>query len=218
MSIKDRYESLQPCILSSKEKEISITELSVYPLKGCKTTGPADYIDIGPYGPKYDRDLALIPVDSATKVSLTAWRHLPMSHLRQSLSSSIVTFTTTAPQLLLDQGLPVSIEIDLDQDPEKVGPFQNFENNSVPTKGFKGHVYPDEVGRWFSVAVSKEVVLIRAPNMWKTEARFNKFPHGRRGDLVKSYTSESPLNIVNDASIRNLQSRTQNDDVKLGRD
>ena len=187
-------------------------------MRGCQTTGPADYIDIGPYGLKYDRELALIPVESTSKVSLTAWRHFPMGHLRQSLSGSVVTFTTTAPQLLLDQGLPVQIKIDLDEDPQNVGQFRSFENNTVITKGFKGHVYPDEVGHWFSVAVAKEVMLIRASSMYRTEARVNKFPHGRRGDQVKSFISESPLNIVNDASIRDLQSRTKNDGVNLGRD
>ena len=58
-----------------------IEELRIYPLAGVQTTGPVDYIDLGPYGPKYDRDLTLLPAEG-TGLPMKAWRHEPCAKLR----------------------------------------------------------------------------------------------------------------------------------------
>ena len=43
--------------------------------------GTVEHIDIGPYGPKYDRDLAVLPANGSG-LPVKAWRHQPMSKLR----------------------------------------------------------------------------------------------------------------------------------------
>ena len=53
-----------------------------------------------------------------------------------------------------------------------VGPWRSYviENKSV-TKGFYGYQYPTEVNHWFSVAIQKECVMIRAEAGHRLEAR-----------------------------------------------
>ena len=69
------------------------------------------------FGIKYDRELALVPVnfetDSLGKTSLRFWVWPPMKRLRQTLKGSVVTVTTTHPELLAAKGLPLSLDIDL---------------------------------------------------------------------------------------------------------
>ena len=137
----------------------------------------------------------------------------------------MVTFTTTNPQLLQDKNLPPTIEIDLAVDPEKIGPYTIHEFHNYNSKGFNGHQYPDEINHWFSTAIEKKVVMIRAKDMSKTKARNDKFFSGRKDDLVKSFLGESPLHVVNFSSMRDLESgilnnpnRTDKDDFHLTED
>ena len=75
------YSSLTPPMPSEEERKVPIEELRIYPLAGVQTTGPVDYIDLGPYGPKYDRDLTLLPAEG-TGLPMKAWRHQPCAKLR----------------------------------------------------------------------------------------------------------------------------------------
>ena len=75
------YSSLTPPMPSKEELKVPIEELRIYPLAGVQTTGPVDYIDLGPYGPKYDRDLTLLPAEG-TGLPMKAWRHEPCAKLR----------------------------------------------------------------------------------------------------------------------------------------
>ena len=57
------------------------------------------------------------------------------------------------------------------------------------------------------MAIGKEVIAIRSAPKQRCRSRFNKFFNGFSSDQVKSFVSESPLNIINDASIRDLRDR-----------
>ena len=111
------------------------------------------------------------------------------------------------PAPLVRNNLPTSIQLDLDKDPETVGPWYDFQNGAYQTRGFCGYRYPDEICHWFSVAIDREVILIRAASKHRCRARLGKFVAGRKDDQVKSFTSEAPLSIVNDASICDLRNR-----------
>ena len=157
----DRYNSLKPPISSEEETKIPITELRIFPICGVSSTGPVDYIDLGPYGLKYDRDIAILPV-TGSNLPLKAWRHQPMAKLRQTLRGSVVTLTTTDPEPLIKQGLPIMIQLDLDIEPETIGPWYDSQNTSYQSLGFCGYRYPVDVCHWISVAIDKEVIVIPA--------------------------------------------------------
>ena len=80
--------------------------------------------------------------------------------------------TTTHPELLAAKNLPLSLEFDLDQAPEDVGPLIDRvdSKNLTKTSDFVGHRYNDFVCQWFSVIVEKEVYLMRAPRDHRTPA------------------------------------------------
>ena len=48
---------------------------------GILTERDYGFIDIGMYGVKYDREMAVLPRDGQAP-PLNAWRHLPMANLR----------------------------------------------------------------------------------------------------------------------------------------
>ena len=161
------------------------------------------------FGIKYDRELALVPVnfetDSLGKMSLKFWVWPPMMRLRQTLKGSVVTVTTTHPELLAAKGLPLSLDIDLSQAPEDVGPLIDRVDkaNLHITSGFVGHRYDSHLSHWFSTIVEKEVYLMRAQNK-KRPARIGNLPLKKANDLVKSYVCESPIHLVNECSVRML--------------
>ena len=130
-----------------------------------------------------------------------------MGRLRQTLKGSVVIVTTTYPEPLIKQGLPTEISLDLDVDPECIGPWHDHQKIQPRSIGFQGYRYPEKVNHWFSVAIDKEVVLIRAASRQKCRARVNKFTDGWFDDQSKSFQSESPLTILNDASIQDLKSK-----------
>ena len=111
------------------------------------------------------------------------------------------------PVPLLRNSLPTSIQLDLDKDPETVGPWYDFQGKAPQTVGFCGYRYSDEVCHWFSVAIEREVILIRAGSKQKCRPRMNKFIAGAKRDQVKSFAAEAALNIINDASISELRNR-----------
>ena len=75
---------------------------------------------MGKDGVKYDREIILAAKD--TKIVMNQSKHFPMGRLRQALNGNFLTVTTTAPQLLRAKNLPESIIIDLDEDPNTIGP------------------------------------------------------------------------------------------------
>ena len=93
----------------------------VYPIRGVRAT-QVDYIELGPYGIKYDREIILASRDE--HVYITMFRYLPMSCLRQSLKGSKLQITTEFPEKLTEKGLPASLTLEMDIDPEgELGEF-----------------------------------------------------------------------------------------------
>ena len=126
-----------------------------------------------------------------------------MAHLRQSLKGSIVTVTTRRPALLTAKGLPTSISFDLDAPPEEAGPYINTEHlHAWKNIGSVGFVYNATVNNWFTVALERDVFVIRAPRGHYSRARYFKNPRAVKGDMCKGFASEAPIHIVNENSIR----------------
>ena len=97
--------------------------------------------------------------------------------------------TTTAPELLRAKNLPESLIIDLDEDPDTIGP---------PVEGYRpewqskkdnhfGNKYNDTVCEWFSVAIEKEVVAIRAPSMLRMKNSGGCTVYTKPDDMRKGY-------------------------------
>ena len=59
---------------------MKITGLCVYPFKGIFTDDKPQYIDIGEFGVKYDRELQVMPCDKSPP--LAPRRHQQMAFLR----------------------------------------------------------------------------------------------------------------------------------------
>ena len=84
----------------------------------------------------------------------------PMACLRQELKGSKVVITTCEPDRLIKKGLPESLTIELDINPETdLG--ETVTTSYSPWK-YLGHKFSDDVSNWFSVAINKEVIALRA--------------------------------------------------------
>ena len=71
-----------------------------------------------------------------------------MGCLRQVLKDSKVTVTTMIPERLKEKGLPTSLQLEMDIDPEKdLGEYVELQ------RGYAGYKYPEEICRWFSIAI-----------------------------------------------------------------
>ena len=62
------------------EEKIAIKAMYVYPISSVKTACEADYIEIGPHGIKYDREIMLY--DPARDIMVLNTEHLPLNCLR----------------------------------------------------------------------------------------------------------------------------------------
>ena len=82
-----------------------------------------------------------------------------MACLRQSLTGSKLQITTEFPERLAEKGLPVSLTLEMDIDPEKDLTGEWVAVN----KGYAGYKYPEDVCKWFSAAVEEDVIAIRSP-------------------------------------------------------
>ena len=83
------------------------------------------------HGAKYDREVLL--ADRENQAIVTTSKYHTMGCLRQELKGSVVTITTNEPARLKAKNLPESLSIDLEEDPEKTGPFIECQ------KGYFGH-------------------------------------------------------------------------------
>ena len=73
------------------------------------------------HGAKYDREILLAA--KSDQAIVTTNKYHAMGCLRQVLKGSKVTLTSMEPERLQAKNLPLSLTIDLDDDPEKTGPF-----------------------------------------------------------------------------------------------
>ena len=76
-----------------------ITGLAVYPFRGMIPVDGPDYIKVGIYGIRYERELALM--DLETGLRMTAWRYNLMGRLISRLLGSILRVETLYPEPLL---------------------------------------------------------------------------------------------------------------------
>ena len=81
-----------------------------------------------------------------------------MACLRQQLNGSRLTITTEFPERLSERGMPVTITLEMDIDPEKDLTGEFIEVN----KGYAGYKYPEDVCKWFSIAIEEDVVALRS--------------------------------------------------------
>ena len=132
-----------------------------------------------------------------------------MGRLRQILKNNLLTVTTTEPQLLRAKNLPVSITIDLDEDPNIIGPpVEGYHPEwSVKKDNHFGNKYSDGICNWFSVAIEKEVVAIRAPSMLRMKNDGGCTVYTKRDDLRKGYQKGAAFHIINKTSVNELRQR-----------
>ena len=76
-----------------------------------------DSVELGPYGIKYDRELLLTSNDEDRKIVTTNTYHA-MGCLRQSLKGSKLLITTEFPERLTEKGMPESLTLEMDINPE----------------------------------------------------------------------------------------------------
>ena len=100
---------------------VPMCEMYVYPIRGVRAGAQVDSLQLGMHGVKYDREILLAAKDDQAIV--TTNKYHTMGCLRQVLKGSKVTVTTMEPDRLKAQNLPLSLTIDLEDEPEKTGPF-----------------------------------------------------------------------------------------------
>ena len=121
-------------INSKEEINVPICEMYVYPIRGMRAGSQVESFEIGPYGIKYDRELILV---SRKDLSIVVFKHYhKMACLRQSLKGSKLLIETDFPEKLTAKGLPVSLTLEMNIDPEtELGAF------TVCKKGYSGYKY-----------------------------------------------------------------------------
>lgn len=58
--LSERYETVSKPIESTKEVDIPIVHLQVFPMRGLYSDQLLDYIDVSPYRVRYDRELTAL--------------------------------------------------------------------------------------------------------------------------------------------------------------
>ena len=155
----ERYETVKELLPAKDEQEVKIAEMYVYPLRSVRA-GPVDELEVGRYGIKYDREIVL--AEAASKKIVKCNLHHPMACLSQVLRGSKVEISTSRPELLSAQGLPAKLTLDMDVDAEaELGAYVELHRNQSKDQ-FGGYTYPEDVCRWFSVAIGKEVIAVKA--------------------------------------------------------
>lgn len=109
--------------------------------------------------------------------------------------------TTTKPERLQKENLPVEIKIELDVDPASIGELMKS------LKGHEGHKYPDQVNNWFSVAIDRKVCLIHSSNERIKPLDPKRHIHSLEGDMRKTFTTDASFHLVNYDSVQDLQKR-----------
>ena len=77
----ETYETVKEPMSFVEEEKYAIKNMYAYPISSVKPIGEVDYIDLGPYGIKYDREIMLF--DPACEKMLTNMDHFPINSLRQ---------------------------------------------------------------------------------------------------------------------------------------
>lgn len=96
-----------------------------------------------------------------------------------------MTVTTLKPELLTEKGMTGTIQIDLSQAPETVGPLVDLQK--ARNMHNKGYQYGKDVNDWFSAALQKDVALVRASPRDVKKANSYRRIQEKPGNLVKGF-------------------------------
>jgi len=199
LALRKKYKSLSPPIASNEEKLIPIAEMYVYPVRGIRAGAQVDSLMLGMHGVMFDREVLLAATED--KAIVTTNKYHEMGCLRQVLKGSVVTITSEKPERLRAKGLPLSLSIDLSDEPEKVGPFVECQ------RGYFGFQFEDKVGAWFSAAIDREVFAIRSPLRRRTRMNSKRLIYDRHDDLRKSFCTDAAFHVINKASVEEVERR-----------
>ena len=73
-------------------------------------------------------------------------------------------------------------------------------------KNYSGYKYPEEICRWFSVAIELEVIAIRSPMVRKSKLNPKRLIFDKN-DERKTFTSDAAFHIIGKQSIKDLERR-----------
>lgn len=94
------------------------------------------------------------------------------------------------------------MEINLDVDPTKVGPYYKGAQHD-------GYKYPKAICDWFSTAIDRPVIFLHSPMTRRMDLNPKRHIHKRDGDLRKTYTSDCAFHMVNQSSVVDLRRRVK---------
>ena len=93
--------------------------------------------------------------------------------------------TTLRPERLIKEGLSTALTLDLSISPEKVGPM--IQTRWRDKWKFTAYEYPPDICKWFSVAVAKEVKVIRAGLKYRNDIKKIYQPFRKDEDAMKGF-------------------------------
>ena len=94
-------------IPAKEEKNVQISEMYVYPVRGIRAGCQVDSLEVGRYGVKYDREIVL--VDQKDKKIVTVEVYTPMACLSQVLNGNQLEICTSLPERLSEKGLSATL-------------------------------------------------------------------------------------------------------------
>ena len=94
----DRYATARKPIRAEEEKEVEISEMYVYPIRGVRAGGQVKHMEVGRHGIKYDGELVLIDAESKKVVTVNLYH--PMACLSQVLRGRVLEISTSLPARL----------------------------------------------------------------------------------------------------------------------
>ena len=101
------------------------------------------------------------------------------------MRGSKVIVSTTRPERLKKEGLPTTLTLDLEIHPEKIGPM--LRTKWRDKWKYITYEYPFEICRWFSVAVEREVKVLRAGFNYTNDIKKQFQPFRKDDDAMKGF-------------------------------
>ena len=86
-----------------------------------------------------------------------------MACLKQTLKGSKLEINTDCPERLTEKGLPIKLTLELEINPATdMGEYVERETAKA-RYSYAGYKFPEQVNKWFSVAINKEIFAVRSP-------------------------------------------------------
>ena len=73
-------------------------------------------------------------------------------------------------------------------------------------KGYSGYKYSEEICKWFSAAIGKDVIVIRSPMIRKSKLNPKRLIY-EKNDLRKTFTTDAAFHIIGKKSVKDLERR-----------